>query len=228
MTQQCPEGHASTAADFCSVCGAEMHPADAVPAAAQPAADAAAPTKCPDCDTPRVTPFQVFCEVCGYNHPPGTPGQGQGVVRVTPRANAPTTAAPAPPAAHPDAPPHPQVRWDVVVKVDPNLYGKPNLDAPADQPMQTFTLFEDENVIGRGGADVRVHVPIVNDPGVSRRQALLLRQPDGGPVLRDLNSANGTQLNGKELVPGADAPVRDGDAIAVGAWTRIAVRAVIQ
>jgi len=29
------------------------------------------------------------------------------------------------------------------------------------------------------------------------------------------------------VVPGADVPLRDGDDIAVGAWTRIAVRAVI-
>jgi pSer/pThr/pTyr-binding forkhead associated (FHA) protein len=46
-------------------------------------------------------------------------------------------------------------------------------------------------------------------------------------VLRDLNSANGTQLNGADVLPGADVPLHDGDSIAVGAWTRIAVRAVI-
>ena len=119
------------------------------------------------------------------------------------------------------------VRWDVVVRVDANLYGKPNPDAPRDQPPQTFTLFETENLIGRDGSGLRLQVPIRSDPGVSRRQVLLLRQPDGGLVLRDLNSANGSQVNGTEVVPGADVTLRDGDTIAIGAWTRIAVRAVI-
>jgi pSer/pThr/pTyr-binding forkhead associated (FHA) protein len=119
------------------------------------------------------------------------------------------------------------VRWDVIVRVDANLYGRgPNPDAPRDQPPQTFTLFETENLIGREGTGVRVQVPIRNDVGVSRRQAVLVRQPDGGLILRDLNSANGTQVNGTEVVPGADVPLRDGDSIAIGAWTRLAVRAL--
>jgi pSer/pThr/pTyr-binding forkhead associated (FHA) protein len=113
------------------------------------------------------------------------------------------------------------------VRVDANLYGKPNPDAPRDQPAQTFTLFDAESIVGREGTGVRVQVPVRNDPGVSRRHALLLRQPDGTLVLRDLNSANGTQLNGAEAVPGVDLPVRDGDTISIGAWTRLAVRAVL-
>src|SRR5262249_41660145 len=111
---------------------------------------------------------------------------------------------------------------------DANLYGHgPNPDAPRDQPPQTFTLFETESMIGRDGTGLRLQVPIRSDPGVSRRQALLIRQPDGGLILRDLNSANGTQANGADGRPGADVPRRDGDTIAVGAWTRIAVRAVV-
>jgi hypothetical protein len=220
MTHQCPDGHPSTTPDFCSVCGTEIGQAAPAPA---PAAGAA----CPNCDTPREGPTQVFCEVCGYDFRTGAAGEGRGVVSVRPRQLAPATmpVPVAPPSEAPADPP--RVRWDVVVRVDANLYGTPNADAPTDQPSQTFTLFEEENLIGRGGTGIRAQVPIVNDPGVSRRQALLLRQPDGSLVLRDLNSSNGTQLNGKELLTGADAPVRDGDTIAVGAWTRIAVRAVI-
>jgi pSer/pThr/pTyr-binding forkhead associated (FHA) protein len=118
------------------------------------------------------------------------------------------------------------VRWDVIVRVDAALYGKPNADAPVNQPAQTFTLFEAENMVGREGTGLRLQVPIRNDPGVSRRQALLIRLPGGGLAVRDLGSANGTQLNGTELVPGVDTPLSDGDSLAVGAWTRIAIRAV--
>jgi len=52
-------------------------------------------------------------------------------------------------------------------------------------------------------------VPIFNDPGVSRRSGPSVADGRWRLVLRDLSSANGTQLNGKELVPGADTPVKD-------------------
>jgi hypothetical protein len=214
MTHRCPQGHPSATPDFCSVCGTEIGQAVAAPA--PPPAPAGA---CPHCDTPRAGPTQLFCEGCGYNFRSGAPGEGHGV------SSPPAPATLAAPAETPAG--APRVRWDVLVRVDANLYGTPNPDAPADQPSQTFTLFEEENLIGRGGGGIRAHVPIRNDPGVSRRQALLLRQPDGTLLLRDLNSANGTQLNGQELLPGADAPVKDGDTVAIGAWTRLAVRAVL-
>jgi hypothetical protein len=201
---RCPDNHESETPDFCSVCGVEIVPAAPgfVPAAGVG----------PTCGTIRESLGQAFCEGCGHNFRTATA-----------TAN-PVPVAVAPPLAAPAAP---RLRWDVVVRVDPMLYGKPNDDAPVDQPVQTFTLFEVENLIGRAGTDVHVHVPIRSDPGVSRRQALLLRLPDGGLVLRDLNSANGTQVNGAEVVAGADVPLRDGDSIAIGAWTRLAVRALV-
>jgi hypothetical protein len=168
---------------------------------------------CPNCGTPQEGPTQVFCEVCGHNFRTGT-GGGAPQARAAP-ATPPAVARP------------PIVRWDVVVRVDAGLGGQVNAKAPVDQPPQTFTLFEVENMIGREGSGLRVQVPIRNDPGVSRRHALLIRQPDGGLVLRDLNSANGTRLNEADVVPGEDLPLRDGDTIVVGAWTRIAVRAVL-
>jgi hypothetical protein len=223
MTHQCPQGHPSTTPDFCSVCGAEVGQKVTAP----PAADRAA---CPDCDTPREGPAQVFCEVCGFNFRTAVSGEGQGVVKVRPRQTPPApppTGAVTTPVPGDTPAGAPWVRWEVIIRVDANLYGTPNPDAPTEHPSQTFTLFEEENLIGRKDSRIRTQVPILNDPGVSRRQALLLHQPDGGLVLRDLNSSNGTQLNGKELVPGADALLKDGDTIAVGAWTCLAVRAVI-
>jgi pSer/pThr/pTyr-binding forkhead associated (FHA) protein len=51
--------------------------------------------------------------------------------------------------------------------------------------------------------------------GVSRRHARLLRE--GSAVyLMDLNSTNGTRLNGESLAAGVEKRLRDGDEIAVG------------
>jgi hypothetical protein len=219
---RCPQNHESETADFCSVCGVEIV-AGAAPAPVSAAVGrTSSATLCPHCETPRATPTQVFCEVCGYNFQTGTSG--------VPTAPPPTPAASPPALAAPAAPPsvkaEPRERWEVVVTVDGALYGKPNPDAPMHQPTQTFTLFEVENLIGRSGTDIRAHIPIHKDIGVSRRHALLVRRPDGSLIVRDMGSANGTQLNGVELMAGVDNPVKDGDTIAIGAWTRITLRAV--
>jgi hypothetical protein len=212
----CPQNHRSETADFCSVCGAEL--AAAAPGPVAPTAGA-----CPQCATVPDSPRQVFCEVCGYNYRTGTSGIPPAPARSVPPAAEPPPAPPAPVAA---APPAESVRWEVTVEVDPKLYGTVNPDAPAGQPIQTFTLFDVESLLGRGGTDVRVQIPVRGDVGISRRQALLVRRADGTLTVRDVGSANGTQLNGKELVAGVDTPVTDGDAIAVGAWTRVTVHMV--
>jgi hypothetical protein len=114
----------------------------------------------------------------------------------------------------------------VVVHVDPSLYGTLNPDAPTGRPDQTFSLFETENIVGRATPAVRVHVPISQDAGVSRRHAVLLLHPDRGLSVRDLGSANVMQLNGVELLPGVETPLKHGDVLAIGAWTRLTIRGV--
>jgi FHA domain len=209
----CPQNHESETADFCSVCGVEM------PGAAVPAAPAAKGASCPECGTPRESDRQVFCEVCRYNFQTGAGGIP--AARTTTTVPPPLTApAPPPPVAA-----NAVARWFLEVRVDVNLYGTPNAAAPVNQPPQTFTLFDAETMIGRAGTDVHVQVPIHGDAGVSRRHALLTRRPDGSLALRDLGSANGTQVNGADVMAGVDTPLKDGDTIAVGAWTRITVRA---
>jgi hypothetical protein len=232
----CPQNHESDTPDYCSVCGIAI--AGSAAPAAPPVAPPAAPSaKCPDCGTMRDTPQQVFCEVCGYNFRSGKSGVPPvaGAAAVPPPEVPKTPPQPAPPATPPAAAlaetaasvaAGAPVRWDVTVQVDANLYGTPNADAPTDQPPQTFTLFETETMVGRAGTEVRVHIPIKGDVGVSRRQALLVRRPDGSLVVRDLGSANGTQVNGKDVVAGVDTPVKDGDRIGMGAWTRLTLHAV--
>src|SRR5262249_13036995 len=141
---RCPENHDSATPDFCSVCGVE------IPQGAEAAPAAGTGEGCPDCGTPRDHALQVFCEVCGHNFFTGTQGSRDAGSALPAEA----------PAAAPSAL---AVRWDVVVRVDPNLYGKTNADAPLDQPSQTFTLFETENMIGREGTGLRLQVPIRND-----------------------------------------------------------------
>ncbi|MEO9153466.1 MAG: FHA domain-containing protein [Lapillicoccus sp.] len=85
----CPNGHESTAEDFCDTCGAKIDPA-AQPARSGPsgsegsgsaseggAGAAAAPTDqtCPNCQT--VNPVDaLFCEACGYDFTTGALPRG--------------------------------------------------------------------------------------------------------------------------------------------------------
>ena len=117
-------------------------------------------------------------------------------------------------------------RWELVVSVDANLYGTPNPRAPTSQPPRKFRLFDRETMIGRSGTEVRVQVPVHGDAGVSRRHALVIQGTDGILLLRDLNSANGTRVDGADIAPGVDTALRDGSVIGIGAWTSIVVRAV--
>lgn len=74
---------------------------------------------------------------------------------------------------------------------------------------QTIPLPEGEATIGRDPANV---VSIV-DPSVSRKHCLLWREEDGRFLIRDLDSRNGTLVNG---VPVKEQWLRHGDEIATG------------
>lgn len=73
---------------------------------------------------------------------------------------------------------------------------------------------ERDGVLGR---DPNVDYP-VEDPTVSRRHAEVLRAPDGWR-LRDLGSANGTEINGVRLI--GDRPLREGDVLSLGRVTLV-------
>ena len=86
--------------------------------------------------------------------------------------------------------------------------GKP----PRHYPIETPRL-----IIGRGRCDLRVH-----DPEVSREHCVI-EVYDGVPILKDLQSANGTVLNG-HLV--REHVLHDGDRICLGT-TVVEVKAVV-
>jgi hypothetical protein len=75
--------------------------------------------------------------------------------------------------------------------------------------LQEVDLAKDEILIGRGP---ECHVTI-DDPMLSRRHARI-ELGGAGPVIEDLRSRNGTQLNGAALV--GSATLQDGDRIRLG------------
>jgi hypothetical protein len=225
---KCSAGHASTEADFCSVCGVEMTPSAATPAVA-PAASAAPPVPaahahkgedCPKCKAEREDPSSPFCGTCGYNFVTKVGGD---VVQPTPVVTAPgvipliPTAAggsPVPASALPGA------RMDVAISVD---FSKPS--APRVRPSLNFPLYDEESLIGRVNSSVKQTVS-VEDEAISKRHALIIRRADGSYVIRDINSTNGTFLNGVALIAGEDKPLKEGDVITMGEFTVITVKAI--
>ncbi len=204
----CPKGHESAEADFCSVCGVKMQTTMAGPATA--VLDAV--TTCPDCGATRDQSGGVFCEICGYNFSTGAHGELK-----------PETPPPAPaPALTPSIAPI----YQVTVTVDPSLRTSESPEAPVDFAPLSIKLEKESNLIGRRSdrRGVFPEIPLDRDDAVSHRHALINKLPGGELVLRDIGSSNGTTLNGTELQPMTDAPLKEGDQITLGHWTRMVIQ----
>jgi FHA domain len=226
----CPNGHVSAADDYCDVCGDLMQGAQRaeftmvehgrvviadppVPAAAPaPAEEEQAPEACPDCDTPR---SGRFCENCGYDF-----ATGAAQVREDPGSG-------------PDAP----ARWSALITADREYYASviaqegpdsASLEFPPYCPERRVPLAGEQIRIGRRSAS-RATVPEIDlggppeDPGVSHLHAVLLARPEGGWLLVDPGSTNGTTVNGgaDPIAVNTPVPLGDGDRVHVGAWTTI-------
>jgi S-DNA-T family DNA segregation ATPase FtsK/SpoIIIE len=76
---------------------------------------------------------------------------------------------------------------------------------------RAFGINRQVTVLGRSGTEI-----LINDPDISRRHAALDVQGEGKYVLRDLNSTNGTLLNG---VPIQSASIAPNDKIRMGSTT---------
>jgi serine/threonine-protein kinase len=66
-------------------------------------------------------------------------------------------------------------------------------------------------------------IDLTGDPGVSRQHASLTFAPDGTCSITDQGSPNGTLVNGAEIPVGKSVPLRDGDHVNLGAWTRLTI-----
>jgi ribosomal protein S14 len=239
-TYPCPKnGCASTDPDWCSECGANMHPAATPASPAKPAVATA--TLCPDCGTPRDAQDE-WCGVCRYNFRTGksfAPAAPVAPAIETAPAPDPGLVAASPAQADPPSAPAgsraadmnkattlgaPKGAWYVVIEFDPSI--DPGLDATTvtARPTLTFPLDLAEMRLGRKGGREHPELPI-DDEGVSSRHAKISFTTDGDPVLLDLNSTNGTAVNDAPVAAGVPMALASGDVIKLGRWTRITIRA---
>jgi hypothetical protein len=202
----CPKcGAASTDAEFCSECGAAI----AAVTAPEPAPGGA--ESCPVCGEQRPGPFARYCDTCRYDF----------------MAKQAFSAAPKPPPA--SAPLERAAvlaaQWDLHAVVDLSLR-RPEDPMPGDARNRIFPLDLADHLIGRRSDKQDIHPEIViDDPGISRRHARILRAADGALSLLDLNSMNGTRLDGTAVDPNVPVALADGSQITLGCWTRLTVRA---
>jgi hypothetical protein len=240
MERVCPKGHVSTDPDYCSECGAKLEgaasaitPATAI--APEELAAAAGGEPCPVCATRRMASAR-FCEVCRYDFSTAVSPGAASAPAATPQTPneppadlqhadpAPRTASAPPVTTSETIPQH----WDVIIAVDASLNKHPDPAQPCPQnaPERTFPLDLDENLVGRRSDRKDIHPEIiVADPGISRRHLSIRRRDDGGFLAIELGSTNGTSLNAAPLEPGIPTPLKDGDQLTLGCWTRMTIRA---
>jgi len=197
----CPDGHATDATDYCTVCGSPVAP---------PATKPAAATSCPACGA---SISGRFCESCGHDS----------------ALPAPPKMEAAPSAAETQVQWTAVVSADKEYYKRVIARGGPDtVEFPEVFPERRIRLY-DNTLIGRGnrrqgvdpGIDLGIH-PI--DRGVSTQHAVL-QLKDSGLTITDLGSTNGTSINDSDdlLANGVETALADGDRIHVGAWTTITV-----
>jgi hypothetical protein len=238
VTATCPAGHASTTTDYCDICGAPMTVrADSAPDA-QAAPEVLPPEelRCAACGEVREG---RFCETCGYDSDLGNPAGGAATLGLpvaggSADAPSPRELGAAAAAAEPTG-----GTWTAVVRADRDWFEEvrsrrgPDADTlqfPRYPTDRRFPLTGPQMLIGRRsrsrGIDPEIDLADV-DPGVSVVHALLVARADGGWDLVDLDSTNGTVLDGdpRPIPPNTPVTLADGARIKLGAWTTITVHA---
>ncbi len=188
---------------FCDECGASLSEVAAAPAetaapeAAHPPAEVSAPAQVP------AVAGALKCPSCGHENPPDA--------RFCENCGAPLTAPagvplPAPTEVPSVAPP----------PVAALVIEGTGTEVPLD-------LSKSEVLIGRADPVSRVFPDVDLTPhggyeaGVSRRHCRIFRQGDQFFV-EDLQSTNGTKVNGQFIPPNRPHPLKDGDVLELGAF----------
>jgi len=250
---RCPNGHFTSAADYCDVCGAPLEASvaqgDAPAASPSSGASATAPglEPCPSCDLPH-GPDALFCESCGYDFTTGTmPRPLDPPAGIDPAPPAGTQPAAAVVTGEPDAAPDPEEsglpdvpappavgRWVVELWVDPawHVESQSSDPMPSAGPPRSVVLTSRSALVGRPSTSRNIHpdVDCGEDTGVSRRHAQLTT--DGSRFwVEDLESANGTfvarsggPLPKDPIALSSKHELDPDDRVYVGAWTRLVVR----
>ncbi|MGX1804273.1 FHA domain-containing protein [Nocardia sp. NPDC055321] len=209
---RCPEGHESTATDYCDYCGSPM--------VGEPQATTLQVTQCPGCGA---LMEGRYCEDCGHDSVLGAP---------EPVAAPTVTDAPAVPITVADA----AATWVATITADPAHFQRmraqkgPDMDRvdfPAYYPARRIPLPEGDVLIGKRSSSQGVNPEIdlsiaPADIAVSRSHAIL-RLADATVTVTDLGSTNGTCVNDSPTpIPvRTPVPLRPGDRIHVGGWTTI-------
>ena len=215
----CPNGHPTTATDYCATCGAPVTGASAggsadgggaaapastgtSAAASSGAPSGAASPTCPHCQTVNL-PDALFCEACGYDFTTGAMPRGAAPSSLDLPAAGGTGSAPTPTGGS-GATPAPQtgslapavpLEWVAEVWVDPDWYAVQDSQEACPSPglPAVVPLTVRSLLVGRVSRSRNIHpeVDCGTDSGVSRRQAQL--STDGARWwIEDLQSSNGT------------------------------------
>jgi serine/threonine protein kinase len=164
--------------------------------------------------------------------PPGTmampqPPPGPGSAKLP----TPTLVEPPPEATAPDL----MRPWTAVITADRAYYDSVQEAGAPDARRIVFPEDFTERRIPLTGTEIRIGCrstttgiePEIDlkgpprDVGVSRLHAKLVATPDGAWTVTDLDSVNGTQVNGRDVPPGDPVRLSPGDQIHLGSWTKI-------
>lgn len=196
---------------FCDECGASLTEVSAQPSEAAP--EEAAPTEV--APSAEAAPAEVAppvvgalkCPSCGHENPPDARFCENCGAALTAPASVPT---PAPVEAPPVAPP------PVAVPVAALVIAETGTELPLD-------FSKGEVLIGRADPVSRVFPDVDLTPhggyeaGVSRKHCRIIKQGDQF-FLEDLQSTNGTKLNGRFIPPNQPQLLNDGDVLELGAF----------
>ena len=122
--------------------------------------------------------------------------------------------------------------WTAVITADRDYFDSVNahqtekFDFPEDYTERRIPLTGDEIRIGcrSRSKGIEPEIDLKGPPwdiAVSRLHAKLVPTPDGAWTVIDLDSANGTLVNGRDVAPGDPVRLGPGDHIHLGAWTKI-------
>jgi hypothetical protein len=214
MTVTCSNGHESGADDYCDQCGIRIGKPD------RANQNGTAP------DPPAIPPV-IRCPVCGDLN------EGEGRYCERCGADLEDVDAAAVGSNHPSSIDSPS-GWELLVTCDRGYFDRVDagdLEFPGSVADRTVSLTGDRIAVGREVA-VQPDEQAVDlseapaDAGISRRHALMARQPDGGWTIVDCHSTNGTYLNECSESISSELPVRveNGDRIHLGAWTTLTLR----
>jgi hypothetical protein len=230
---QCSKGHESTESDYCSECGVKIQGGVERPLGNNSLISTVLQTEesvitCPDCTAIHEPDSGDFCEICGYNFVSGAHGEipivGSRDGGLGANENEANMVNSPSPISHNNI-----IAIEVIATIDSSIWEKGSPPPPSDIAPITFRLDKPSNLIGRS-SNIRGIYPDISidlDDAVSHRHGLINRQDVGTVIIRDIGSTNGTKLNGIELAAMVDTPIKDGDEVTLGHWTRLMIKFIL-